>query len=554
MVVCTLIVANLSGWFLMNQAKTTLLEQCKQNAGSSAKIAAQRIDGDLLEQLQAGDEGSADYEEILSQLQEFLCGDEIKYIYTMRMNGDTLEFIVDADTEEGAAIGEAYEIYDEIAEAFDGNVTVDSEMTSDEWGDFYSAFAPVYNSAGDIVGIVGVDCSATEIRLQQSALIRKFMLIELAGLAIAVVLSLVISGVLSRSVSAIAGKMSELAQKEGDLTQKITVRSSDEVGNIAGSLNVFLENLREIIKKISECEYKLAGNSEHVNNIVTASADGVAKVNATMSVMEDNVLEMSEVVHKIAEDAKNNNERMTSVIGETKAQAEYIGGIGVKAKNLEKDAIQAKERMQETIVRIGRTLEDKIEESKEVEKVQKLTGQILSVADQTNLLALNASIEAARAGESGKGFAVVANEISNLAEESSRTAAEIQKINTFIVNIVDSLAEASFELLNFVKTNVISDYDVLVHTGKEYASDADSFREQMIAFEGYMNELQQSMARINSYVTDIMSGFDSQKEDVVKNSEYMSEIHGEFQKIVDAVMDNKEIVDELEQIIGQFKI
>ena len=554
MVVCTLIVANLRGWFLMNQAKTMLLEQCKQNAGSSAKIAVQRIDGDLLEQLQAGDEGSADYEEILSQLQEFLCGDEIKYIYTMRMNGDTLEFIVDADTEEGAAIGEAYEIYDEIAEAFDGNVTVDSEMTSDEWGDFYSAFAPVHNSAGDIVGIVGVDCSATEIRIQQSALIRKFMLIELAGLAIAVVLSLVISGVLSRSVSAIAGKMSELAQKEGDLTQKITVRSSDEVGNIAGSLNVFLENLREIIKKISDCEYKLAGNSEHVNNIVTASADEVSKVNATMSVMEDNVLEMSEMVHKIAEDAKNNDERMTSVIGETKAQAEYIGEIGVKAKNLEKDAIQAKERMQETIVRIGRTLEDKIEESKEVEKVQKLTGQILSVADQTNLLALNASIEAARAGESGKGFAVVANEISNLAEESSRTAAEIQKINTFIVNIVDSLTEASFELLNFVKTNVISDYDVLMHTGKEYASDADSFREQMIAFEGYMNELQQSMARINSYVTDIMSGFDSQKEDVVKNSEYMSEIHGEFQKIVDAVMDNKEIVDELEQIIGQFKI
>ena len=554
MVVCTLIVANLSGWFLMNRAKTMLLEQCKQNAGSSAKIAAQRIDGDLLEQLQAGDEGSADYEEILSQLQEFLCGDEIKYIYTMRMNGDTLEFIVDADTEEGAAIGEAYEIYDEIAEAFDGNVTVDSEMTSDEWGDFYSAFAPVYNSAGDIVGIVGVDCSVTEIRLQQSALIRKFMFIELAGLAIAVVLSLVISGVLSRSVSAIACKMSELAQKEGDLTQKITVRSSDEVGNIAGSLNVFLENLREIIKKISECEYKLAGNSEHVNNIVTASTDAVSKVNATMSVMEDNVLEMSEMVHKIAEDAKNNDERMTSVIGETKAQAEYIGEIGVKAKNLEKDAIQAKERMQETIVRIGRTLEDKIEESKEVEKVQKLTGQILSVADQTNLLALNASIEAARAGESGKGFAVVANEISNLAEESSRTAAEIQKINTFIVNIVDSLTEASFELLNFVKTNVISDYDVLVHTGKEYASDADSFREQMLAFEGYMNELQQSMARINSYVTDIMRGFDSQKEDVVKNSEYMSEIHGEFQKIVDAVMDNKEIVDELEQIIGQFKI
>ena len=75
------------------------------------------------------------------------------------------------------------------------------------------------------------------------------MFIELAGLAIAVVLSLVISGVLSRSVSAIAGKMSELAQKEGDLTQKITVRSSDEVGNIAAVSYTHLDVYKRQKKK-----------------------------------------------------------------------------------------------------------------------------------------------------------------------------------------------------------------------------------------------------------------------------------------------------------------
>lgn len=206
-----------------------------------------------------------------------MCGDDIKYIYTMRMNGDRLEFIVDADTEEGAAIGEEYEIYDEIAEAFDGNATVDSEMTSDEWGDFYSAFAPVYNSSGEIAGIVGVDCSATDIRLQENIFIKEFVIIELAGLVIAAALSLIISGVLSRNVSVIAEKMSELAKKEGDLTQKINVRSTDEVGNIADSLNIFLENLREIIQNISASEKKLLSNSEHVNNIVTSSANEVSK-------------------------------------------------------------------------------------------------------------------------------------------------------------------------------------------------------------------------------------------------------------------------------------
>ena len=554
MIGCVLIVTNLVGWFFMTEAKTTLLEQCKKNAQNSAKIAAQRIDGDILEQINAGDEATGNYEEILAELQDFLCGDDIKYIYTMRMNGNRLEFIVDADTEDGAAIGEEYEIYDEIAEAFEGNVTVDSEMTSDEWGDFYSAFAPIYNHSNELVGIVGVDCSATVIKLQENTFIKAFFVIELVGLAIAVVLSLIISGVLSRSVSVIAGKMGELAKKEGDLTQKITVKSTDEVGNIADSLNIFLENLREIIQNIGASEQKLLSNSEHVNHIVTSSADEVSKVNATMNEMQGKVLEMSDLVHKISENAKNNHDRMSSVIYETKSQAQYIGEVGVKAENLEKDAISARERMQNTIVRIGKTLEDKIEESKEVERVQQLTNQILSVADQTNLLALNASIEAARAGESGRGFAVVANEISSLAEESSKTAAEIQKINTFIVDIVDKLAETSFELLNFVKTNVISDYDVLVHTGKEYASDANNFKNQMVKFEGYIEELQQSMERIHNYVNGIMDGFDQQKEEVVTNSGYMSQINEEFGEIVDAVQDNKKIVDELERMIGQFKV
>ena len=218
-----------------------------------------------------------------------MCGEDIKFIYTMRMNGGSLEFIVDADTEDGAAIGEEYEIYDEIADAFKGKTTVDSQMTSDEWGDFYSAFAPVYNSAKEIIGIVGVDCSATAIRQQQNSFIRQFGVIEVIGLAIAVILSFIISGVLSKSVSTIAGKMNELAMKEGDLTQKISVRSTDEVGDIADSLNIFLENLREIIQKITTSEKKLLYNSEHVNVIVESSAQEVSKVNATMNDMEENV-------------------------------------------------------------------------------------------------------------------------------------------------------------------------------------------------------------------------------------------------------------------------
>lgn len=554
MIICVLIVMNLIGWSFIIQARNTMLEQCKKTAKSSAKIAAKRIDGDLLEQIKKGDEGTDHYKEMLEQLQVFLAGDDIKYIYTMRMDDNKLEFVVDADTKDGAAIGEEYEIYDEIADAFKGNVTVDREMTSDEWGDFYSAFAPVYNSSKQIVGIVGVDCSASAIRMQQNTFIRQFILIGFAGLIVAIVLSLIISRVLSRSVSTIAGKMSELAMKEGDLTQKIHVKSKDEVGDIAKSLNVFLENLREIVQNIGTSEHKLLENAEHVNDIVVSSANEVSQVNVVMNEMGDNVLEMSDLVHKIAQNAKNNHDKISSVMSETKSKTEYINHVGEKAQKLEKDAISAKEHIESALDRIGQTLEEKIAGSKDVERISELTDQILEIADQTNLLALNASIESARAGESGRGFAVVAGQIGKLAEQSSETAEEIQTLNAYIINVVDQLAEASFELLNMVKGNVMSDYDVLVHTGKEYANDANGFRELMTVFEEHINEIQQSMNRINEYVDQIMNGFDKQKEEVLNNSEHISQMDEEFKEIVNAVQDNKEIVDELEKIIKQFKI
>lgn len=554
MIICVLIVMNLIGWSFIIQARNTMLEQCKKTAKSSAKIAAKRIDGDLLEQIKKGDEGTDHYKEMLEQLQVFLAGDDIKYIYTMRMDDNKLEFVVDADTKDGAAIGEEYEIYDEIADAFKGNVTVDREMTSDEWGDFYSAFAPVYNSSKQIVGIVGVDCSASAIRTQQNTFIRQFILIGFAGLIVAIVLSLIISRVLSRSVSTIAGKMSELAMKEGDLTQKIHVKSKDEVGDIAKSLNVFLENLREIVQNIGTSEHKLLENAEHVNDIVVSSANEVSQVNVVMNEMGDNVLEMSNLVHKIAQNAKNNHDKISSVMSETKSKTEYINHVGEKAQKLEKDAISAKEHIESALDRIGQTLEEKIAGSKDVERISELTDQILEIADQTNLLALNASIESARAGESGRGFAVVAGQIGKLAEQSSETAEEIQTLNAYIINVVDQLAEASFELLNMVKGNVMSDYDVLVHTGKEYANDANGFRELMTVFEEHINEIQQSMNRINEYVDQIMNGFDKQKEEVLNNSEHISQMDEEFKEIVNAVQDNKEIVDELEKIIKQFKI
>ena len=100
----------------------------------------------------------------------------------------------------------------------------------------------------------------------------------------------------------------------------------------------------------------------------------------------------------------------------------------------------------------------------------------------------------------------------------------------------------------------MSDYEVLVSTSKEYMKDAQMFRDQMLRFFECMKELQLSMEQIMEYVKQITSEFEKQKIAVGENVERIEVVHSKFQEISNAVADNKEIVNKLDCIIGQFKI
>ena len=103
MIACVLIVTNLIGWFFIVQAKDTLLEQCKNNARNSAKIAAERIDGDILEQIKAGDEKTENYKEILKEIKNLgLKGIKLHPDYQdMYFDDIRYEHIVDTASELG---------------------------------------------------------------------------------------------------------------------------------------------------------------------------------------------------------------------------------------------------------------------------------------------------------------------------------------------------------------------------------------------------------------------------------------------------------------------
>jgi methyl-accepting chemotaxis protein len=554
MMVCVLLVGGLVGFICLRQMKVNLLEQSKKETQSVAAMAAATVDGDLLETIQEGDEDGEAYAAILTQLQNFLLGDDVAFIYTMRYVGDELQFVVDADPDGGAAIGESYESYDVIEQAFQGNVVVDDEVTSDEWGRFYSGFAPIYNSAGELVGVVGVDCSVSTIDEESSAMLRIVVIIEIISLAISLVFAQFISGLLAKNVKAIDRKVKELASSEGDLTQEITVNAKDEVGSIADNMNQFLGSLRGMMLQIQGDGNKLMEITDVINESMKGSVDEVESMSATMQQTTASMIEMNENVQNIKDQAEASGELAKTILLETGENAERTADIQENAKKMQNNAIDAKKKMQRQVNEIGSGLEERIKQSQQVERIGELTGKIVDIATQTNLLSLNASIEAARAGESGRGFAVVASEIGNLAEQSAGTANEISTINKEITQMVKELSDSAFQLLNIVNTQVMSDYDMLEHTGESYYQDAALFREQMESCMEYMKQLQESMETIMNRVSDIASGLQVETDVIQENTTSILEIQGQIKAVVDSVEENEKVIQSLDTILEGFKL
>lgn len=147
-----------------------------------------------------------------------------------------------------------------------------------------------------------------------------------------------------------------------------------------------------------------------------------------------------------------------------------------------------------------------LEDSRSVEKIKKLTQEIMSITNQTNLLSLNASIEAARAGEAGRGFAVVADEIRSLADSSAETAGNIQTISTQVTEAVDKLARSAEAILQFINKKVMKDYDDFENVVDRYQQDAESVDRLISDFAKNAGGIAETMKSMNSEeISKVMS-------------------------------------------------
>lgn len=345
----------------------------------------------------------------------------------------------------------------------------------------------------------------------------------------------------------------KIKESKGDLTERIQVQSKDEVGRLVTGINSFIENLQDIMKTIKTNSEKLLDASDRIVLQVSASSENAVNVSAATEELSASMEEISATLEEIATGSKKILAQVQTINGVADDGGEMVKDIKHRASNMYDETVKSKEETADVISSIKVMLETAVEESKTVEKINELTGDILNISSQTNLLALNASIEAARAGEVGKGFAVVADEIRVLADSSRDAANNIQNISNMVTSAVESLANNARHILNFVDEKVIQDYDRFVGVANQYQEDADHMDHIIMEFTEMSSHVETTMSTMNNSLGDISIAVDESAQGVTSVAENAVNLVNAISRIQQATEESQEFSAELQEKTKRFE-
>ncbi|MCR5721073.1 MAG: methyl-accepting chemotaxis protein [Lachnospiraceae bacterium] len=377
-------------------------------------------------------------------------------------------------------------------------------------------------------------------------------IIVVAISAVAVIIAIfVVSRYVIRPVIKAEAELQDIIQginnRQGDLTKRITVTSRDEIGALGSGINEFIERLQSIFVIITN-------NSSAMDKVVSDVLGSVQTSNNSASDLSALTEELSATMTEVAESAVTINKNTEAVRAEVDEMATKSREISDYSKQMKKHADSMEEtartNMEETNNKVEAILSDlnkAISDSESVDKVNTLTDEIMSIASKTNLLSLNASIEAARAGEMGKGFAVVAGEIGILAENSRKTAGDIQQINSIVVEAVHNLSSSANDLVDYLKNSILPEFERFVKDGEAYRDNANYVDSVMTDFTKKTDGFKVSFDEIAESISSITTAIDEGVKGVSSAAESTQNLVYDMDNITKRMDENQRIAGELDE-------
>ncbi len=387
---------------------------------------------------------------------------------------------------------------------------------------------------------VSVEADTKEIMLP----VKKVGYISLMiGIGVTVFLALglwfMFGGLIIKPISRVVARIKDIAEGEGDLTLRLDIKTNDEIGELAGWFNVFVEKLQGIISDIAGNAETLNSSSTDLSNLSSQMSTGSNEMTGKSNTVATAAEEMSANMNSVAaasEEASTNVGMVASATEEMTSTINEIAQNSEKARGITGNAVSQAQAASEKINELGKSAQD----------IGKVTEAITEISEQTNLLALNATIEAARAGEAGKGFAVVANEIKELARQ---TADATQEIKTKIAGVQGSTSGAIEQIDEITK--VIDDVNNIVSTI------ATAVEEQSVTTKEIAGNVTQAAAGIQEVTENVAQSSTVTGEiarDIVEVNQSAGEMSNSSSQVNMSAVELNSLAEQLKEMVGRFKV
>lgn len=553
-IIIVVLVCGLMGYNSYMRFEKSMVRMGVEEADMAATIVADSLDANLVYKVTVGSEGTQVYQNLQGDLRkkQKACG--IAFLYTLYTDGKKVYYGVDSD-EDAAKVGDEFaDSYAELEPVFGGKEYIQDYIDHTEDGDLITVYKPIEDNAGKVVAILGCDYDASSITAElQKAVVQTLQIGGICLILAILILTIIVSRI-TKGLMQVNAKIYDLVHNEGDLTQKLDVRSGDELELIAGNVNELLAYIRKIMIGISSGSMRLMSSSRKMVDHLSSADESITDVSATMQEMSAAMEETTSSLNQITEAIDEIYSSVERIAGSADAGKVSSQEMESRASGANDAAAEGEKKANIETEKMAASLNEKIAKSKSVEQIEILTSNIIEITEQTNLLALNASIEAARAGEAGRGFAVVADEIGKLAGNSADAAAKIRQVSAEVIQAVDELAEGSQQMIEFVRNSTEEGFGGLVATSENYATDANAMRAMMEQFAQTAEELRSTMDGIRESISAVNIAVEESAKGIAGVSESSVQLTGNVNDIQSEASDNNGIAEDLAKEVGKFKL
>lgn len=334
-----------------------------------------------------------------------------------------------------------------------------------------------------------------------------------------VVVGLIIIALMSlrlvKPIKDVVTRLEDIASGEGDLTQRLEVKSGDEIGQLAEQFNAFLAKLQTTIQQVASTTERIAGTAERANATAVATRESSEAQFREVDLVATASEEMTQTASLVVQNAEVAVQAAASA-NESASQGQEVVELSAN------EMVRLVEQMKATVPVVEELALNNAH-------ITEILAVIEGISEQTNLLALNAAIEAARAGEQGRGFAVVADEVRSLASRTQDSVGEIQQV-------IERVQKGTKDVVGAIQE------------GSQLADSTATHVQQAVAA---LSSIFESISAINDMNSQIVRAAEEQQSVSAEVNQNVSNIRDLSAQILDKAGDSEQVGKEINQLSAQ---